>query len=272
MNGYPARSRGAAAYRPSTPRTAPILADGYAPAPPCTWSFFSGLNANGFLGVLEEAPAISAQPSAAGPRDWGLYLVTDRRQTGGRDLVEVLSQALGAGVRAIQLREKDLDTVDVFRLGERLLPMTRRAGASLIINDRADVAMALGADGVHLTRKSLPPKDARALVGAGMCVGISCHTIADVQEAVDGGVDFVTLGPIFATPSKAAYGPPIGLGVLEQARTICPLPIFAIGGISAGRVRDVLKAGADGVAAISAVLAAPDPAAAVRDLLAATGR
>jgi len=193
--------------------------------------------------------------------------VTDRKQTGGRDLVTVLSQALVAGVQAIQLREKDLDTIDVYRLGERLLSLTRQAGAALIVNDRVDVAMALGADGVHLTRKSLPPKEARRLVGSKTLVGISCHGLADVREAVEGGVDFVVLGPIYETPSKAPYGAPLTPAILPQARAICSVPILAIGGVNATRVPDVVNAGADGAAVISAVLAAPDPAAATRDLL-----
>jgi thiamine-phosphate pyrophosphorylase len=194
--------------------------------------------------------------------------VTDRKQTGGRDLVEVLGQALAGGVRAIQLREKDLDTIQVYRLAERLLSMTRKAGAALVINDRVDVALALGADGVHLTRKSLPPREARALVGPHMLVGASCHTLAEIEEAVAGGVDFLVLGPIYATPSKASYGAPVTPAILRQARAICPLPILAIGGVNASRVSEVVEAGADGVAAISAVLAAPDPAAAVAELLA----
>ncbi|MBP1774925.1 MAG: Thiamine-phosphate pyrophosphorylase [candidate division NC10 bacterium] len=198
--------------------------------------------------------------------------MTDRKQTGGRDLVTVLSQALVAGVQAIQLREKDLDTIDVYRLGERLLSLTRQAGAALIVNDRVDVAMALGADGVHLTRKSLPPMEARALVGSRMLLGISCHGLADVREAVEGGVDFVVLGPIYETPSKVPYGAPLTPVILKQARGICPLPILAIGGINTTRVPEVVHAGADGVAVISAVLAAPDPGAATRELLEAVAR
>jgi thiamine-phosphate pyrophosphorylase len=198
--------------------------------------------------------------------------VTDRKQTGGRDLVEVVSQVLQAGGRAIQLREKDLDTIEVYRLAERLLSMTRRTGAALIINDRVDLAMAVGADGVHLTRKSLPPKEARALVESGMLLGISCHGLDDVREAVEGGVDFVVLGPIYETPSKAPYGAPLTPAIMKPARAICPLPILAIGGINATRVPDIVRAGADGVAVISAVLAAPDPAKATRDLLDAVTR
>jgi len=201
------------------------------------------------------------------PRKWGLYLVTDRTQTGGRDLVEVLGQAMAAGAPAIQLREKGLDTVEMYRLAETLLAMTRKAGAALLINDRVDVAMALGADGVHLTRRSLPPREVRSLVGSGMLIGISCHGLEDVREAVDGGADFVVLGPVYATPSKAPYGPPLTPAILREARRICPLPILAIGGIKAARVPEVVGAGADGVAAISAVLAAPDPGAATRELL-----
>ncbi|HEX7630433.1 MAG TPA: thiamine phosphate synthase, partial [Candidatus Methylomirabilis sp.] len=201
------------------------------------------------------------------PREWGLYLVTDRTQTGGRNLVEVLGQAMAAGAPAIQLREKALDTVGLYRLAETLLTMTRKAGAALLINDRVDVAMALGADGVHLTRKSLPPREVRSLVGPRMLIGISCHGLEDVREAVDGGVDFVVLGPIYATLSKAPYGPPLAPGILREARRICPLPILAIGGIKAARVPEVVSAGADGVAAISAVLAAPNPGAVIRELL-----
>jgi thiamine-phosphate pyrophosphorylase len=198
--------------------------------------------------------------------------VTDRKQTGGRDLVEVLSRSLEAGVRAIQLRERDLDTVEVYRLGERLHALTRKAGATLLINDRVDVAMALGADGVQLTRKSLPPKEARSLIGPARMLGVSCHSLADVREAIEGAVDFVVLGPIYATPSKTPYGPPLTPTILSQARAICLLPILAIGGISATRVPEVIRAGADGVAVISAVLAAPEPGASSRELLEAVVR
>ena len=184
----------------------------------------------------------------------------------------MLSQTLQAGVQAIQLRAADLDTIEVYRLGEQLLALTRRAGAALLINDRVDVAMALGADGVHLTRKSLPPQEARALLGSDRLVGISCHGLADVQEAVAGGADFVVLGPIYATPSKAPYGPPLTPDLVRQARAICPLPLLAIGGIQPRRVPEVLAAGADGVAAISAILAAPDPGAATREMLTAVTR
>jgi len=195
--------------------------------------------------------------------------VTDRAQTRGRDLVEVVGEALSGGVRAIQLREKDLSTRELYYLADRLLSITRAAGAALLINDRVDVAMALGAEGVHLTRRSLPPKETRNLLGGDKLIGISCHSAAEVREAAEEGVDFVVLGPIFETPSKAAYGPPLTTAALREARAVTSLPLLAIGGIKTDRIPEVVAAGADGVALISAVMAAPDPATATADLLAA---
>ena len=193
----------------------------------------------------------------------------DRTQTQGRDLVEVVDQALAGGVRAVQLREKDLTTLELCRLAEKLLARTRAAGAALLINDRADVVLALDADGVHLTRRSLPPAEARALLGPSRLLGISCHSLEDLLEAVAGGVDFVVLGPIFETPSKRPYGPPLGSGILREARALTSLPLVAIGGITPARTPEVVAAGADGVAAISGVMAAPDPGTAAAGLLAA---
>jgi len=208
------------------------------------------------------------RPGLSNPIDWGVCLVTDRHQTAGRDLLTVVGQALDAGVRAVQLREKDLSALEVFRLGERLIAMTRATGAELIINDRIDVAIALGADAVQLTRGSLPPGIARALVGQDRLVGVSCHSLDDVREAVANQVDYVILGPVYETSSKATYGPPIGPEIVRQARAICSLPILAIGGITAGRVNEVIQAGANGVVVISAILSAPDPSAAAAELLA----
>ncbi len=177
-----------------------------------------------------------------------------------------------AGLAAVQLREKDLDARDLFRLAERLQAVTRPAGAALLINARVDVAMALDADGVHLTRRSLPPKEARELLGPEKLIGISCHSVAEVEEAADGGVDFLVVGPIYATPSKAQFGPPLSTEILRQARTVCGLPILAIGGVKAAQIPSVVAAGADGVAVVSAIVAAPDPGAATAELLAAVAR
>jgi thiamine-phosphate pyrophosphorylase len=140
---------------------------------------------------------------------------------------------------------------------------TAAAGVRLFVNDRIDVALAVGADGVHLGGASLPPADARAIAPA-LALAISAHRI-DELRAVAGQVAFAVLGPIYATPSKRRYGPPVGLSVLDAAARV-GLPLVAIGGIDSERVDDVLRAGAYGVACIRAVMSAADPTAAFRTL------
>lgn len=186
------------------------------------------------------------------------YLVTDRRSTGGRSLLEVLKDALEAGVRLVQLREKDLDTRQLLSLAEACLALTRAYGATLLINDRLDVVQALEADGVHLRADSLPVDVARRILGPRYLIGVSTHSIVEVIAAQQGGADFAVLGPVYETPSKRAFGPPLGLDVLRDACQRSRLPVFAIGGISPNRVPDIIRTGAWGVAGISAVLAAPD--------------
>jgi thiamine-phosphate pyrophosphorylase len=198
-----------------------------------------------------------------------VYLVTDRHQTRGRELVDVVRQAVDAGVRSVQLREKDLSTRDLYQLAEKLLPVIRAAGGALLINDRIDIVMALEADGVHLTRRSLPPRETRDLLGPARLIGVSCHSLAEVEEGDGGGADFIVLGPIYATPSKAAFGPPLTPDGLLQVRSATSIPILAIGGIGPPQVPAVMAAGADGVAVISTVMAAPDPGAAATELLSA---
>lgn len=202
------------------------------------------------------------------PRTWGLYVITDRTQTLDRSLEEVIDASLHGGARAFQLREKDLEGRELTALAERLLRLIRPAGGRLLINDRIDVTLAVGAAGTHLSRRGFPPAVARRLLGPARLLGVSCHSVAEAEEAQDGGADFILLGPIFFTPSKASYGPPLGLELLRQVRPRIHLPLFAIGGINAANREEVLAAGADGVAVISAVMTAPDVSAAVRALCA----
>ncbi|KAB2959281.1 MAG: thiamine phosphate synthase [Candidatus Methylomirabilis oxygeniifera] len=196
-----------------------------------------------------------------------MYVVTDRSLTNGRPLEVVIEAALAGGAKAIQLREKDLSTRDLYQLVERLLPIVRGRGASLLINDRVDLTLALPIDGVHLSRTSLPPAEARALLGPARLVGVSCHSLEEVIEAERGGADFIVFGPLFPTPSKAAYGPPVGLMRLSEVRRQVRLPILGIGGVTVVNVASVVAAGADGAAMISAVMTADDPADAVSSLL-----
>ncbi len=223
------------------------------------------------LGPAAEGPAGAPAPARApeGSRavDFRLYLVTDRTATGGRPLAAVVEACLGAGLGAVQLREKDLPAGELYRLAEELRRLTARHGARLLVNDRLDVALAVGADGVHLPGAGLPPEAARRILGPAGLVAVSTHRLDEARAAARGGADFVVFGPVYETPSKRPYGPPQGLEALAEVARGVPIPVFAIGGISADRVAEVRRAGAEGVAVIRALLAAPDPAAATGDLL-----
>jgi thiamine-phosphate pyrophosphorylase len=199
--------------------------------------------------------------------DFSLYLITDRHQTAGRPLLSVLDHALTAGVKAVQLREKDLGTKSLVELAGEVLSLTRKHGASLFINDRVDLVLALDADGVHLRSDSIPIKDARRMLGPNRLIGASVHSVEEVFKAETDGADFAVLGPIYDTPSKRPHGNPIGLRALEEASQQSQIPIFAIGGISLPRVQEVHRAGARGVALISAIFLAEDVQSATGFLL-----
>lgn len=200
-----------------------------------------------------------------------LYLITDRRVVPGADLATAVDRALrGApsGAVAVQLREKDLPAGELYELAADLRKITRSAGALLLVNDRADVAVACGADGVHLPVHGLGPKVARAIVGPDLLIGCSTHSVSEAEAARDGGADFVTFGPVYETPSKAHYGPAVGLSALGEASgRLSGFPVFALGGVTPDRAADCLKAGAFGVSAIRAVIGAVDPAGAANDMV-----
>jgi thiamine-phosphate pyrophosphorylase len=201
--------------------------------------------------------------------DFNLYLITDRHQIPDGDLLKAVAAALDGGVRAVQLREKDLSAGELFFFAERLRRLTADYGARLLINDRVDVALAVAADGVHLGGQSLPIAAARRLLGASGLIGVSTHNLQELFQAGTGGADFVTFGPVFATPSKLPFGRPVGLRRLAEACRSSRLPVFALGGIHRDRVCDLLQAGCRGVALISGILAKKDPAAASRTILTA---
>jgi thiamine-phosphate pyrophosphorylase len=197
--------------------------------------------------------------------DFRLYFVTDRKQTSGRPLVDVVHAALDGGVRAVQLREKDLEGGELYRLAAALRELTARYHARLLINDRIDVALAVDADGAHLGQTSFPVAIARQLLGPGRLIGVSTHSAEEIAAAA--GADFVLFGPVYFTPSKAAYGEPQGLDRLRQAIEKSPLPVLAIGGIKAAQLAEIRAAGAHGIGVITAISAAVDPAHAARELL-----
>lgn len=196
-----------------------------------------------------------------------LCLVTDRTQTRGRDLVAVVGECLGAGLPAVQLREKDLGAAELATLGRRLRVATRERGALLIVNDRVDVALATGADAVQRTSASLPVDDIRAVAGARLRIGASVHSLDDAVDAERRGADWLVFGPVYDTPSKRRYGAPQGLDALAKVVGRVGIPVIAIGGITPARVAEVRAAGARGVAAIAAILDTPSPTDAVRRFL-----
>ena len=197
-----------------------------------------------------------------------LYLLTDRQQTLHRPLPSVITEAVDAGVRMVQVREKDLRTRELTSLCQQLCPLIKHHQGTILVNDRIDLVLALGADGVHLRTDSLPVSVARRLLGTRYLIGVSTHSVEEARVAEAEGADFIVLGPIFDTPSKRAYGPPLGIQVLQEAGRFLHLPIYAIGGITPIRIPDVLSAGAYGVAVISSILQSPSIPGATRELLA----
>ena len=189
--------------------------------------------------------------------DFNIYLITDRHAT-TLGLPEAVRLALKGGVRAVQLREKDLPVRELLSLARELRGITREFGAKLFINDRVDVAVAVDADGVHLGGQSMPASVVRKIVGQHMLIGVSTHDLDEAKRAEAGGADFITFGPVFSTPSKAKFGAPVGVGSVTDVKKQVNIPIYGLGGINGGNIGHVLDAGADGIAMISAILSADD--------------
>lgn len=201
--------------------------------------------------------------------DFDLYLVTDRKTTGGRELTWVLEQALEGGVRAVQLREKDLGGRELLELARDVKRLCDRYGAELFINDRVDVALATDATGVHLAANSMPVETTRELLGPDRKIGVSTHSVEEARAAPPAGADFVLFGPIYPTDSKLAYGDPQGPAALEAVTECASVPVFAIGGIKRKHIPELKAHGTARIALISAISKAPDPRSAARDMLAA---
>ena len=199
--------------------------------------------------------------------DPSLYVVLDRTAARGRDLVDLLALALAGGSRMIQLRDKEWPSGRLLSLAERLRAACAAAGATFIVNDRVDLALAVGADGVHLGQEDLPARAARPLLRPGMILGISTHSVEQARAAQADGADYVAVGSMFATTSKADFQL-VGPDLLRKLRGEIRVPLVGIGGITPDNVSEVIRAGADGVAVISAVCAAADPQAAAARFLA----
>jgi thiamine-phosphate pyrophosphorylase len=199
------------------------------------------------------------------------YAICDAAQIGSRDAAGVCEELLAAGVRLIQYRAKRASSREVYETCCQLAEQVQRAGGILIVNDRADIARAVDADGVHLGQEDLPVELARRVLKPGKWVGYSTHHLAQVREADRSSADYIAFGPIFPTQSKEKLDPLVGLEGLRQARQATRKPLVAIGGITVEKVSDVLGAGADSVAVIADLLSAPDIGERAREFLRALG-
>jgi thiamine-phosphate pyrophosphorylase len=201
------------------------------------------------------------------PVDFDLYLITDCSQAKSGNLIETVEAALHGGVRAIQLREKNLSSHELYQLAREFRSLTSRFKAHLFINDRIDIALAVDADGVHLGESSIPTAAARDLLGKDKLIGVSCHSLERAVTAEASGGDFITFGPVFFTPSKACYGDPVGLVRLAETVAALTIPVFGLGGVTSSNIQQVLDSGAHGIALISAIIAAEQPQQAAEDVL-----
>lgn len=207
-----------------------------------------------------------------------LYLITDRQMLRRKNvepslanLINFIEKALRAGVDMIQIRERDLSARDLFALVSKAATIAEDFGSRVLVNDRADLALAAGV-GVHLTTRSIRPAVVRKAFGARLIVGASTHSHAEAVEAEREGADFVVFGPVFETESKRAYGPPVGTRALGETVSKLSIPVLALGGIKLSNFQQAIEAGAAGIAAISLFTDSDDLGATVRAIKKVTGR
>lgn len=196
----------------------------------------------------------------------GVYLVTDQGLCGSRGVADVVAQAARAGAGCVQLREKTASTRRFVETAEKIRTLLTPHRIPLIINDRVDVALAAGADGVHVGQSDMPPETARRLMGPAAIIGLSVETWEDVVAAQDLDVNYLGISPVYATPTKTDTKQPWGLEGVARIKGYSRHPLVAIGGLDASNAADVVRAGADGIAVVSAICAAADPFAATVQL------
>ena len=197
----------------------------------------------------------------------GIYLVTDTGACLGKSLESVVSDAVRAGVSVVQLREKKADTREFLEKALALKAILKPAGVPLIINDRLDIALAAGADGVHLGQSDMPYAYARKLMGSKAIIGLSVETWEDVEEAQELDVAYLGVSPVFPTPTKTDTKEPWGLEGLQKIKEFSCHPLVAIGGINESNALEVIRAGADCLAVVSAICSADEPFEGARQLV-----
>jgi thiamine-phosphate pyrophosphorylase len=199
-------------------------------------------------------------------RELLLYLCTDRVLSLGRPITEAVEAAIAGGVTMVQLREKNASTGEFYRIALEVQALTRRHHVPLVINDRLDIALAVGAEGLHIGQSDLPLPAARRLAGTGLFIGISVSTVEEALRAQEQGADYLGVGAVYPTGSKADAGEAIGLSGLEEIRAAAHIPVVGIGGVNAMNAADVKNTGVAGIAVISGILSQPDIQAAAREL------
>ncbi len=214
--------------------------------------------------ITDPVPASSRPPIAL----TGLYVILDADAAGGRPLLDLLKQAADGGARLFQYRAKTVSALDAYRQAVSLRQAACDRGALFLVNDRCDLALAVEADGVHLGQQDLPLAMARTIMGAGKLIGISTHNEVQVSAATKGGADYLGFGPIFPPSSKRDHEPVVGIDGLRRIRSLTPLPVFAIGGITVESAGRLAQAGADGIAVIAAIAQAADVTRTARSLVA----
>ena len=199
--------------------------------------------------------------------DFELYVVTGSKQSRGRGFLEVVAAALEGGAGCIQYRDKDAPVQMMLPVARELHALCRQHGATFIINDRLDIALSVEADGVHLGQDDYPLPEARGIVGEGMILGASTHSLDEARRAEAEGADYINVGPVFATQTKNNVCAPVGVELVTRIKQAVSVPQTCMGGISAANVAEVVAAGAERCAVVSAVVGAEDVAAATRELL-----
>lgn len=195
-----------------------------------------------------------------------LYVVTDGRLMAGLTHRQIAKDAVSGGADVIQLRDKELAGRELFNTACEIREITRSAGALFIVNDRIDIALASGADGVHLGQDDLPLYVARTLAPGKFIIGISVRSVTEAVNAEAGGADYVAVSPVFGTGTKPDAGPGIGTALITSIRKNISIPVIGIGGIRKENTREVIMAGADGIAVVSAVICSENPVSAAQEL------
>jgi thiamine-phosphate pyrophosphorylase len=198
--------------------------------------------------------------------DYSLYLVTDSDLSLGRPLARIVRAAVEGGVTCVQVREKACSAREHIERLMAVRALLRERGVPLFVNDRLDIALAVEADGIHLGQTDMPLAMARRIAGDRLLIGISCEAPEDAVEAERGGADYVSVSPVFTTPTKTDTAPALGIDGVRAIRAAVRLPVVTIGGINGTNAAAVIRAGADGICVVSAIVSAPDPCAATRSL------